>query len=374
MKVRKSNAEWRQWRVDDLSRDLQYCHPRWPQERTYLEAEIKSVQNPPILAHSDYWFYYDWVALTLILATIASQAAFLEIKTDSSYRVYARFVCALLIVLWIRIMKSARPFEGPGAFVAIFGHIVMDILKWALLFLLIFIPYSASFWITFGGDATGGQVEGYDELDEMLYNMFSMVVVMDYGYEALEDSDEYMARFLCGTFIIIMAIVLVNVLIAMLSDTFTRVYGNAVANSIMQRAKTIITLERSLRNAQKEKYYNHIRNTCSPEVLTIQPDMNSSEMDERKSTEEMREEVKDMVQLVQDRFGRRYGKDQMSDLDSVKHDVAQLYKNHEKNVAAVKEIRLTLEKMLGITSEKNGRARTGTAFNARVDFGGTSFA
>jgi hypothetical protein len=306
LKVRKNNAEWRQWRVEDLSRDLQYCHPRWPQEQTYLEAEIKSVQNPPILASSDYWFYYDWVALALILATISSQAAFLEIKSDSSYRVYARFACALLIVLWIRIMKSARPFEGPGAFVAIFGHIVTDILKWALLFLLIFIPYSASFWITFGGDATGGHVEGYSNLDEMLFNMFSMVVVMDYGFEALEQSDEHMARFLCGTFIIIMAIVLVNVLIAMLSDTFTRVYGNAVANSIMQRAKTIITLERSLSDKRRRNYYDYIRNTCNPEVLTIQPDMNSSEMDDRKSVEEMREEVKDMVQLVQNRFGRRY--------------------------------------------------------------------
>lgn len=291
--------------MDDLSRDLQYCHPRWPQERTYLEAEIKAVENPPILASSDYWFYYDWVALTLILATISSQLAFIIIKSDSSYRVYARFACALLLILWIRIMKSARPFEGPGAFVAIFGHIIMDILKWALLFLLIFIPYAASFWITFGSDATGGKVNGYNKLDEMLFNMFSMVVVMDYGYEDLERSDEHMARFLCGTFIIIMAIVLVNVLIAMLSDTFTRVYGNAVANSIMQRAKTIITLERSLSNKRRRRYYDYIRNTCSPEVVTIQPDVNSSDINDRKSVEEMRDDVKEMVDLVQNRFGRR---------------------------------------------------------------------
>ena len=185
-----------------------------------------------------------------------------------------------------------------------------------------------------------------------------------------------MARFLCGTFIIIMAIVLVNVLIAMLSDTFTRVYGNAIANSIMQRAKTIITLERSLRNTRRQKYYDHIRNSCSPEVLTIQPDMNSSEMDDRKSVEEMREEVKEMVQLVQDRFGRRYGKDQMSDLDSVKHDVTQLWKNHEKNAAAVKEIRVTLERLLGIVAEKNTGpgGRAGTVLDEGKGLGGSSVA
>ncbi len=50
----------------------------------------------------------------------------------------------------------------------------------------------------------------------------------------------------------------------------------------------------------------------------------------------------------------RYGKDKMSDLDAVKHDVAQLWKNHERNAAAVKEIRNALEKMLGIAGHKGG--------------------
>lgn len=67
----------------------------------------------------------------------------------------------------------------------------------------------------------------------------------------------------------------------------------------------------------------------------------------------------------------RYGKDKMSDLDAVKQDVAQLWKNHERNAAAVKEIRTALEKMLGIADQKSN---SGTVLSNQPAFGGSSFA
>lgn len=67
----------------------------------------------------------------------------------------------------------------------------------------------------------------------------------------------------------------------------------------------------------------------------------------------------------------RYGKDKMSDLDAVKQDVSQLWKNHERNAAAVKEIRAALEKMLGIAGHKGA---SGTVLNNQPGFGGSSFA
>ena len=67
----------------------------------------------------------------------------------------------------------------------------------------------------------------------------------------------------------------------------------------------------------------------------------------------------------------RYGKDKMSDLDAVKQDVAHLWKNHERNAAAVKEIRTALEKMLGITDQKY---TSRTILNNQPGFGGSSFA
>lgn len=61
----------------------------------------------------------------------------------------------------------------------------------------------------------------------------------------------------------------------------------------------------------------------------------------------------------------------MSDLDAVKQDVSQLWKNHERNAAAVKEIRAALEKMLGIAGHKGA---SGAVLNNKPGFGGSSFA
>lgn len=61
----------------------------------------------------------------------------------------------------------------------------------------------------------------------------------------------------------------------------------------------------------------------------------------------------------------------MSDLDAVKHDVAQLWKNHERNATAVKEIRVALENMLGISGHKGTQ---GIVLGSQSGLGGTSVA
>lgn len=93
-----------------------------------------------------------------------------------------------------------------------------------------------------------------------------MTVLDNYAFESLEAKDATMARVLCGSYISICSIIILNLLIALLADTFTRVYENAIENAAMQRAKTILNLEQSLRKTYKRRYYDFIREHCSPEV------------------------------------------------------------------------------------------------------------
>jgi hypothetical protein len=93
-----------------------------------------------------------------------------------------------------------------------------------------------------------------------------MTVLDNYEFGALEAKDATMARVLCGSYISICSIIILNLLIALLADTFTRVYENAIENAAMQRAKTILNLEQSLRKTYKRRYYDFIREHCSPEV------------------------------------------------------------------------------------------------------------
>jgi hypothetical protein len=174
----------------------------------------------------------------------------------------------LLLVIWIRIAKYARPFQSTGPIVVIFSHIMEDIIKCSFLFAMLFIPYSCAFWLTFG-PFSPGPVTGYNNFGDLFHSMLCMVVGVDFPFEDLLSEDPFMARLLCSSFIISTAIIVVNLLIALLSDTFTRLYSNAVANAVMQRAHSILQMEKTMSKKMKQNYYKFVRDNCSPQVASM---------------------------------------------------------------------------------------------------------
>lgn len=333
LKTRNRQKKWIAWRAAELEEDLSYYHPRWPQKEIYLQTEFKAIRETPLISTGDSWIYFDWFSLILILGIIASHVVFFKIDTKLTQVIYVRIITMLVLVLWFRIMKYARPFKSAGPFVVIFGHIIQDILNWGLLLVVIFIPYACAFWILFG-KASRNPVESYSSISPLMYNLFSMVVVNDHDFESLEKEDANMARLLCGTFIGIMAIINLNLLIALLSDNFTRVYGNAVANSVMQRAKTILLLEKFLRSKKTREYQDFIKNNGSPKSVDLQRDITTnSNRDENKASELLRDNIKDIHTLINERFGRQYGGVQKSDLDVIKESLEEMQKckEYERN-------------------------------------------
>ena len=196
------------------------------------------------------------------------------------------------MIVWFRVLKYARPFESAGPFVVIFGSVTGDIVKWGFLNLIILIPFTCAFWLTFGAISLH-PVSGYDNVGPLLYNMFSMMVVNDHGYDNLEATNPVMARLLCGAFIGIAAIVTLNLLIALLSNTFERLYEKAVENAVMQRARTILLLQKYLRRKQKLKYYGFIKKKGSPEVIRNGLGrLLSTETDDNASLEQVQEDIR----------------------------------------------------------------------------------
>ena len=168
IRTRRRQQKWISWRATELGGDLAYCHPRWPQEEMYLKSEIKAIRDTPLISSGDSWIYFDWFTLLLILGTIASHVVFFNINSQLTQIVHSRIITVLLLVLWLRIMQYARPFEGAGPFVAIFSHIAKDIVNWGILTLLITIPYACAFWITFG-EVSNNPVPSYSDISSLLY-------------------------------------------------------------------------------------------------------------------------------------------------------------------------------------------------------------
>ena len=350
MKTRHEHKAWKEWRASELERDIEFCHPRWPQETKYVNAEIKAVRNLSLMSGSDYWIYFDWIALAFILATIVSHVIFFHYSTDLSKEVHHYIIIPLLLILWYRMFKYARPFEGAGPFVVIFGSVIGDIIKWGFFNIIIFIPFACAFWLTFGS-ISSTPVTGYDKVGPLLYNIFSMMVGGEHRFDRLQRTKPFMARLLCGSFIGVAAIVTLNLLIALLTNTFERLYENAIANAVMQRARTILLLEKSLWRKQEAKYYDFIKKNASPEIITKNIGRLLSLEREEATIERVHDDVKGIASTLTEKFGKKFRKGKKSDLDFVRMDVSKVRRFQEEIVIDVRKMKLSLDEMKGALRE-----------------------
>lgn len=44
-----------------MEKDLEYCHPRWPEERQYLSSELLQIRGYQRTYFRDPWNIFEWV-------------------------------------------------------------------------------------------------------------------------------------------------------------------------------------------------------------------------------------------------------------------------------------------------------------------------
>lgn len=183
----------------------------------------------------------------------------------------------------------------------------------------------------------------------MLHTVFRMAVGDEFNLDGIVSADPVMARILVVLFLTAMTIVTLNLLIALLTDTFSRVYGNAVANTIMQRAIKVVNAKKTLLKKQKIKYKEYMRNYCSPEVIDMYAQERISTTDEQIARNEVQSQLSHLNDLLFDRFGKAYGKDNSSDFDCLCQDVKQLHFLQREVAKDLSRIQELLSKYAGMT-------------------------
>ena len=88
----------------------------------------------------------------------------------------------------------------------------------------------------------------------------------DFDFNYLAEIDRLMAQILCGSYFALAGVVCMNLYIALLSDTFARVYAQAQANAVMQLAQSVILLESKLGKEKRLKFSHYLQDECSPKV------------------------------------------------------------------------------------------------------------
>ncbi len=153
-----------------------------------MKNEMKRVRALPLFDSYDAWFYLDWIILFLIVATIVSHFVFVYIDTSATWYLYTRTISIMNLLVWLRLLKFVRPFQGIGTLVLILSETLEDFLNWAFLFFLIMVPFTAAFWINFGALSIH-PVHGYHTTGEMLYRVFQMAVGDEFNLESIVEAD-----------------------------------------------------------------------------------------------------------------------------------------------------------------------------------------
>ena len=316
---KRQYTKWKQWRTRGMQRDLEFCHPRWVQEKAFVEREIRMTRERKKTYFQDVWNYFDWLAYVMLIVVFIMHYINISLNNNIYNDVVIKIMACTLILIWVRMLKFARPFPTQGPFVVMLDHIMVDTAKWSFLLAMIYIPFAAAFWMVFGG-RTANPIKGYDTIPNLIFTMIRFPLVDDYNFVKLEQRAPIMSRVLCGAILVLGAIILMNMYIALLSNTFQRVYDNAKATAVMQRARWIQDIEASSSRAKIAKYREFIRANCSPEQKDYLVIITDVEEHNRKQEEK----ISELHFIVNKRLatsGKTAGK---SDFDTVIEDVTQL--------------------------------------------------
>ncbi|XP_063047327.1 transient receptor potential channel pyrexia [Engraulis encrasicolus] len=258
---RRKLRRWQSWSIKRINEDLACTHPMWPEERHYLEEQIRFIRNMKGSYAQDLWNIFDWLVYVLLIAVLGLHMADIFLVSGSLRAYSLRVFAVVVIFLWLRLMKHVRAFRVMGPFIVMLGKIVGDVLRFLFLYAEIYIPYACAFWIIFGGTAA---VPSMQTVPKLLYSLYRITLVDEYEFDAMVAVDSIMAHLLCGTFLALSAVLCVNLMIALLSDTFQRVYDNALANAVMQQAAIILQVEESMPRLRRFYDNHYIHEHCAP--------------------------------------------------------------------------------------------------------------
>ena len=229
----------------------------------------------------------------------------------------------------------------------IFGNVVGDIIKWVVLNAAIIIPFTCAFWIAFGSNSDT-PAAGYTDVPSLLYHIFQMMILGEYKWKKLEKANQTMARILCGGLILTATIITLNLLIALVTNTFERYYENAVANAVMQRAHTILLLQARMGKKKLAFYYDYIKSQASPYIIPNKYGrLMASKPEDRANIDRVYDDVRQIKSVLAERFGRRYGKGNKSDIEIVRDDLVKVKRSEKELTKEMKSIKLILYGMGG---------------------------
>lgn len=189
----------------------------------------------------DYWNFIDLSSLVInfifiLMLNIDVLTRSTSIVPVTWVRTIGGFACW---ILWIKVFYWMRLFKQTAQFITLIKETLIDIKMFALMVVIIMLAF-ANFFYIMNLNQNGVVVErtGNSYIDAFL--MIYLLALGEFGLDGFDSGiDVYIVWIFFGLASFLVIIVFMNMLIAIMGDTFERVQSIKEVNAIMEQANLI---------------------------------------------------------------------------------------------------------------------------------------
>ena len=158
-----------------------------------------------------------------------------------------------LFLGWFYCMKFMLAYKWTGFFPIMIQRVLLkDIVRFSIVLILLLVAFVTSMYSAFLATPS---VSDYDSFSSSLYSLFKLAVGLQDTESITQSRNRGTSIFLFVLFIILFNILLLNLLIAMMSDTYARTRDSVALSWPWMRANTALVLERRMCPCASLKYY-----------------------------------------------------------------------------------------------------------------------
>ncbi|XP_076469164.1 uncharacterized protein LOC143299692 [Babylonia areolata] len=157
---------------------------------------------------------------------------------------------------WFFLLFFARVARLTGPFVTmIYKMVVGDLFRFAIIYCIFLVGFTQGFFFLFRDvDSDNADVAKFSNLPETILNLFQMTLG-EFKYAAFDYSRySTLTKFVFAIFMILMPILLLNMLIAMMGNTYNQVIAKSEKEWRKQWAKIVVVLERGFSKKQLRRF------------------------------------------------------------------------------------------------------------------------
>lgn len=219
----------------------------------YLIVFVERKEFHGLAYFLSFWNWINFISYGAIMATIPLEFIGGSVggEIDSARR---SLLALIMVTLSLNLLQYLQIFEKTGMMIVMMSDMLRDVSQFFWFYSVFLMGFSAAFYLLFQG------ADGY----ENFINSFITVLLMLFGqvtydpFRAAHGWIWHMSNLLLLIYLVTVVVMLLNILIAMMSTTYSLDSSAAADRVAVCRAEIILRFESSLSEAQRAKIYRDL--------------------------------------------------------------------------------------------------------------------